>query len=160
MKSTATLATLTALLFAGAWFALWTLRRTEASMTSGKSSDLQKIRRGEDARKKIESWSAAEIATAKRGLLVDSALFVPLYAAFLVVGTLLVAQWWPFARHLAMFGAIGGLFDELENLCSFLELQGHYGVAPLTFTAMLLKSLCILAAFPACLPLIAILATG
>ena len=157
MKSTATLAALTALLFAGAWFALWTLRRTGAS---GKSVELQRIYRKGAARTKIESWSAVEIEKVKRGLLVDSALFVPLYAAFLVVGTLLVARWWPFARHLVMFAAIGGLFDEIENLCSFLELQGHYGVAPLTFTAMVLKSACILAAFPACLPLIAILALG
>ena len=35
-----------------------------------------------------------------------------------------------------MFGAIGGLFAEIESLSSFLELQGRYGVAPMTFAAL------------------------
>ena len=81
---------------------------------------------------------------------------MPLYATFLVAGTSLVARGWKFGRHLIWCGWIAGGFDEIENFCSYLELQGHYGIAPLTYAAMALKLLFILAAFPACLPLMAL----
>jgi hypothetical protein len=156
-----TLAVITVILFGAAWFALRTMRQAETPMRPEGSADLQRIGSAEKVRTKVEAWKQRGlIDVAKKGLLIDAAFFVPLYTAFLVAGCLLASRWWPWAAKLAWCGVAGGLFDEIENLCCYLELEGRYGLAPVAFAAMLLKSTFILAAFPACLPLIALLLLG
>jgi hypothetical protein len=121
------------------------------------SAKLQRMWSPREVRTTVESWSTPEARSAAReGLLIDAFMFVPLYAGFLAVASLLLSRWLPagsiwsrMALAMACCGFLSGVFDQIENLGSYLELKGFYAIAALTFAASIVKWCCIGAAFPA-----------
>jgi hypothetical protein len=106
-----------------------------------------KIQPGE-AQEIVADWSGHEpsISVAKRGLLLDTLLFIPLYSSLIAA----LCFWAAYvsgagtSAHtvflaLGWCGWIAGAFDLIENAGILAELHGHYFVATPTACVALMK---------------------